>query len=101
MVAGRAYTRDTVERDAVALTTRWHCSKVTGTFERGSHCARRRVTRCGGARPSRGPLPGLPVSQRPLQEDQSRCAMHVLVCVFACVATYVSDPLGPPGAVGS
>ena len=27
--------------------------------------------------------------------------MHVLVCVFACVATYVSDPLGPPGAVGS
>ena len=27
--------------------------------------------------------------------------MHVLVYVFACVATYVSDPLGPPGAVGS
>ena len=81
MVEGRVYTRDTVERGAAALTTRWHCSKVTGTFERGSHCARRRVTRCGGARPSRGPLPGLPVSQRPLQEDLSRSAENLPSCV--------------------
>ena len=33
MVAGRVYTRDTLERGAAALTARWHCSKVTGTFE--------------------------------------------------------------------
>ena len=29
----RVYTRDTLERGAAALTARWHCSKVTGTFE--------------------------------------------------------------------
>ena len=41
----------------------------------GTYSARPRVvTRCGGARPSWGPHPGLPWSQRPLQEDQSRYA---------------------------
>ena len=41
----------------------------------GTYSARPRVvTRCGGARPSWGPLPGLPWSQRPLQEDLSRYA---------------------------
>ena len=53
-------------------------SEGSGTLLRegsGTYSARPRVvTSYGGARPSWGPHPGLPWSQRPLQEDLSRYA---------------------------
>ena len=56
------------------MTTAQHSLRVTERTSLGLYCARLRVPRRGGARPSVGPLPGLPVSQRPLQEDLSRSA---------------------------
>ena len=52
----------------------------------GTYSARPRVvTRCGGARPSWGPHPGLPWSQRPLQEDLSRYAENQPYCRVYCI----------------
>ena len=53
---------------------------LTQSYQRtglGLYCARLRVPRRGGARPSVGPLHGLPVFQRPLQEDLSRSAENL------------------------
>ena len=79
MEEGRVYTHGTLSAvrrrsdragTAQRLPSTEHLLECCGTY-----CARQRVvTRSGGARPSWGPLPGLPWSQRPLQEDQSRYA---------------------------
>ena len=75
MVEGRVYTRDTLERGAAALGRAGTVPELpVRSSILSSYCARRRVMRWVGARPSRDPLPGRPVSRRPLQEDQSRCA---------------------------
>ena len=81
MVEGRVCTRDTLTECAAMTTAR---NALTQSYQRtglGLYCARLRVPRCGGARPSVGPLPGLPVSQRPLQEDLSRFAENLPSCV--------------------
>ena len=80
MVEGRVSTRDTLT-ECAAMTTAQHSLRVTGRTSLGLYCARLRVSRRGGARPSVGPLPGLPVSQRPLQEDLSRFAENLPSCV--------------------
>ena len=100
MVEGRAYTHGTLRaaqrrseragtaklRTARRLSSERRAgtakygppSEGSGTLPlegSGTYSARPRVvTRCGGARPSWGPHPGLPWSQRPLQEDLSRYA---------------------------
>ena len=76
MVEGRVCTRDTLT-ECAAMTTAPHSLRVTKRTGLGLYCARLRVPRRGGARPSVGPLPGLPVSQRPLQEDLSRSAENL------------------------
>ena len=76
MVEGRVCTRDTLT-ECAAMTTAPHSLRVTERTSLGWYCARLRVPRRGGARPSVGPLPGLPVSQRPLQEDLSRSAENL------------------------
>ena len=80
MVEGRVCTRDTLTERA-AMTTAPRSLRVTKRTSTGLYCARLRGPRCGGARPSVGPLPGLPVSQRPLQEDLSRSAENLPSCV--------------------
>ena len=76
----RVCTRDTLTESA-AMTTAPRSLRVTKRTSIGLYCARLRVPRRGGARPSVGPLPGLPVFQRPLQEDLSRSAENQPVCI--------------------
>ena len=88
MEEGRAYTHGTEgcarRRASKPERLSWKVAKYGLTSEgsgmlllegSGTYSARPRVvTRCGGARPSWGPHPDLPWSQRPLQEDLSRYA---------------------------
>ena len=76
MGEGRAYTHeslDTKQRHAVAVPARF---RLPSTEHPGVKRTVRisAFTRCGGTYPAWGPLPGLPWSQRPLQEDLSRYA---------------------------
>ena len=77
MVEGRVCTRDTLTECAAMTTARNALTQSYQTYRFGP------VLRAaqGGARPSVGPLPGLPVSQRPLQEDLSRFAENLPSCV--------------------
>ena len=88
MGEGRAYTHeslDTKQRHAVAVPA----ARQPARFRLPSteHPGVKRTvrisafTRCGGTYPAWGPLPGLPWSQRPLQEDQSRYAENQPSCV--------------------
>ena len=83
MVEGRVCTRDTLTERA-AMTTAPRSLRVAKRTSIGSYCARPRVPRCGGARPSVGPLPGLPVSQRPLQEDTYRAPQRTYHVHWSC-----------------
>ena len=88
MEEGRVYTHGTLRAAHGAASTPERLSSGVAKYGppsegsgmlllegSGTYSARPRVvTRCGGARPSWGPHPGLPWSQRPLQEDLSRYA---------------------------
>ena len=76
------------------MTTAQHSLRVTGRTSLGLYCARLRVSRRGGARPSVGPLPGLPVSQRPLQEDLSRFAENLPNLRFAKIPVVYKNNRG-------
>ena len=83
MEEGRAYTRGslgTIRQRAVAVPARF---RLPSTEHPGVKRTVRisAFTRCGGTYPAWGPLPGLPWSQRPLQEDLSRYAENQPSCV--------------------
>ena len=75
MEEGRAYTRGSL---GTIRSAPWLCRLASSCQVRNTGVKRTArastFTRHGGACPSLGPLPDLPWSQRPLQEDLSRYA---------------------------